>query len=141
MAEDTSENENQQCELILAFAKIACAGSQCLAIPATGPKHWKELPCVLCDETDNPRRDSNVYWNIKDTGDDWTNAIAAMLAITKESRFQKSPKSRITMAMAIGRLFNHISDVTYLNLEVCDLGQWLLGSMSRSLRELKLAAT
>lgn len=45
------------------------------------------------------------------------------------------------MAVAIGRVFNHISDAEYLNLETCALGQWLLGSMSRSLRELKLAAT
>lgn len=66
--------------------------------------------------------------------------MAAMLVIIKESKFQASPKARVNMAVAIGRVYNHISDVDYLNLEVCDLGQWLLGSMSRSLRELKLAA-
>ena len=64
-----------------------------------------------------------------------------MLAITKEAKFQASNKCRVLMAVAIGRVFNHISDSEYLNLEVCELGQWLLGSMSRSLRELKLAAT
>lgn len=45
------------------------------------------------------------------------------------------------MAAAIGRLFDHISDADYLNLDVCELGQWLLASLSRSLRELKIAAT
>jgi serine/threonine-protein kinase ATR len=74
-------------------------------------------------------------------GEDWKDAIAGMLTIIKEPKFQSSPKARVLMAVAIGRMFNHISDVDYLNLESCELGQWLLGSMSRSLRELKLAAT
>ncbi|CAN9100906.1 unnamed protein product [Alternaria alternata] len=71
----------------------------------------------------------------------WKDAIAAMLAITKEPEFEASSQSRVLMAVAIGRVYNHISDPEYLSLEVCELGQWLLASMSRSLRELKLAAT
>lgn len=44
------------------------------------------------------------------------------------------------MAIAVGRVFNHISDPGYLDLENCELGQWLLTSMRASLRELKIAA-
>ena len=82
-----------------------------------------------------------MYWNSDDGAEDWKEVIAAMLTITKEDMFQNSSKARVLMAVAIGRIFNHVSDPDYLNLEVCELGQWLLGSMSRSLRELKLAAT
>jgi serine/threonine-protein kinase ATR len=80
------------------------------------------------------------YWNEQCDDEDWKDVIAAMIVITKEPKFQSCPKARVLMAVAIGRVFNHISDVDYLNLETCELGQWLLGSLSRSLRELKLAA-
>jgi serine/threonine-protein kinase ATR len=115
MHEESDENETQQCEMLSAFARIACAATDCLS-PS------KEYPQIVDSE-------------------DWKNCMAAMLAITREPKFQASPKARVLMAVAIGRVFNHISDKDYLKLETCELGQWLLGSMSRSLRELKLAAT
>jgi serine/threonine-protein kinase ATR len=82
-----------------------------------------------------------TYWNEQDDTESWKETIGAMLAITKEPAFEESLQARILMAVAIGRVYNHISDSEYLSLEVCELGQWLLTSMSRSLRELKLAAT
>jgi serine/threonine-protein kinase ATR len=96
---------------------------------------------VLCDTTTRSQRGTAVYWNDQDDSENWKDAIAALLMITKEERFQASTQARIHMAVAIGRVFNHISDPEYLALEMCELGQWLLASMSRSLRELKLAAT
>jgi serine/threonine-protein kinase ATR len=138
---DDTQIEVQQCELLLAFTKIACAGSRCLEASHEGSQHWKSSICMLCDGGSAPNHESKPYWDDEDVGEDWKDAIAAMLAITKEQKFQNSLKARVLMAVAIGRVFNHISDVEYLNLETCELGQWLLGSMSRSLRELKLAAT
>jgi serine/threonine-protein kinase ATR len=85
-------------------------------------------------------RDPKVYWDSSDRGEDWRDIVAALLMITKEPKFQNSTRPRVLMAIAIGRLFNHIADPDYLNLEVCELGQWLLASLSRSLRELKVAA-
>jgi serine/threonine-protein kinase ATR len=82
-----------------------------------------------------------TYWNNHDDSENWKDVIAAMLEITKEAAFQASSKARILMAVAIGRVYSHVSDAEYLALEMCELGQWLLASMSRSLRELKLAAT
>jgi serine/threonine-protein kinase ATR len=138
---DDTQIEVQQCELLLIFTKIACVGSRCLEVSRDGSQHWRLSVCGLCDGARTPNHESNPYWDDKDVGEDWKDTIAAMLAITKEQKFQSSLKARVLMAVAIGRVFNHISDVEYLNLESCELGQWLLGSMSRSLRELKLAAT
>ncbi|KAF2828831.1 hypothetical protein CC86DRAFT_319926 [Ophiobolus disseminans] len=140
MTDDIKKAEDPQAELLLAFAKIACAGSRTL-ISHDGSFKWETSTCRLCDASSSADQEAKVYWNGKHDGEDWKDAIAAMLAITRESKFQESPKARILMALAIGRVFNHISDVDYLSLESCELGQWLLGSMSRSLRELKLAAT
>ncbi|KAL6705751.1 serine/threonine-protein kinase M1 [Coniothyrium glycines] len=140
MSEDDQLNESAQGDILTALTNIACAGAQCLEL-SIGNTLTTGRVCTLCDRADTERRSPAVYWNSQDGVDDWKEVIAAMLVITKEPKFQRSSKSRVLMAIAIGRVFNHISDADYLDLEICELGQWLLGSMSRSLRELKLAAT
>lgn len=134
-------NEAAQQKLLNALSKVACAGSRCLRPDRNGSKQWQSLTCALCDEPATKVRPPEVYWDKGDRGEDWKEVIAALLAITKEPKFQNSTRPRVLMAVAIGRLFNHISDADYLNLEMCELGQWLLACMSRSLRELKIAAT
>lgn len=141
LSDNPRVNEAAQQQLLLALGKIACAGSRCLRPDRKDSKQWQDLTCALCDESTTEIRPPEVYWDNHGYGEDWKEVIAALLAITKESKFQHSTRPRVLMAVAIGRLFNHISDVDYLNLEMCELGQWLLACMSRSLRELKIAAT
>jgi serine/threonine-protein kinase ATR len=141
MHDEPETNEEDQCELLLALSKIACAGSCSLETSSPKSEHWRATTCTLCDAGSTSERCLRSYWNEQGDDEIWKDTIAAMLVITKESKFQSSPKARVLMAVAIGRMYNHISDVDYLNLQTCELGQWLLGSMSRSLRELKLAAT
>lgn len=141
MSEDGKQNEDQQNQLLLALGKLACAGSRCLDTTNTTLEKWQTLHCALCDVPNVSDRDNEVYWNNSSHGEDWKDAVATILAITREHKFQNSSKSRVLMAIAIGRTFNHISDPEYLNLESCESGQWLLGSLSRSLRELKIATT
>lgn len=123
------------------MAKIACAGSRCLQKSTESSTVMSSFYCTLCDTPLGSNRNGTVYWNDVDSGESWKDVIAAMIVITKEAAFQNSSKARVLMAVAIGRVYNHISDSTYLNLDNCELGQWLLGSMCRSLRELKLAST
>lgn len=141
MPDDNHQNQESQSKMIEAFARIACAGSRSLRSSTAHSKTLESHRCTLCDDSDESKRDATVYWDINSNSDEWKDVIAAMLLVTKEAKFQASIKSRILMAVAIGRVFNHIADSEYLNLEICELGQWLLASMSRSLRELKLAAT
>jgi serine/threonine-protein kinase ATR len=140
MPDDSPLHESTQVELLTALSKIACAGSNCLGLSKKG-SHLGSHICTICDLPHDTDRSSTSYWNSHNGPEDWKDVIAAMLVITKEAKFQRSSRARVLMAVAIGRVFNHISDAEYLNLETCALGQWLLGSMSRSLRELKLAAT
>lgn len=140
MDNDPKEHELQQCELLSAFAKVACAGSHCLNLSEKGSQTWETSVCILCDDEAALDHSARTTWSDAHNVEDWKNIIAAMLAITREPKFQESSKARVIMAIAIGRVFGHISDIDYLDLETCELGQWLLGSMSRSLRELKIAA-
>lgn len=123
------------------MAKIACAGSRYLQKSVQSSTIMSNIYCTLCDTPHESSRNALVYWNEIDSGESWKDVIAAMILITKQPVFQSSSKARILMAVAIGRVYNHVSDPTYLNLDNCELGQWLLGSMCRSLRELKLAST
>lgn len=139
--DDDPRCEDMQKTLLQAFAKIACASTRSLEVCEPYSDDWKDLTCTLCDIPSSTKRSAESYWNIVHSSEDWKDVIAAMLAMTKEAAFQTSNKSRVLMAVAIGRVYNHISDPAYLNLEICELGQWLLSSMSRSLRELKLTST
>jgi serine/threonine-protein kinase ATR len=82
-----------------------------------------------------------MYWDLhEECNEDWKDVISALLAITEMQEFQESTKPRVLMASALRRVFNHISDTDYLNLANSSLGKWLLASMSRSFRELRIAA-
>lgn len=140
LPEPPKQNEAAQQQLLSALGKVACAGSRCLQTNGAVSEHWQKLSCIVCDSPAAKDLGQRVYWDRSDRGEDWKEVITALLAITKEPKFQNSAKPRVLMAVAIGRLFDHISDPDYLNLETCELGQWLLASLSRSLRELKIAA-
>jgi serine/threonine-protein kinase ATR len=140
MLEEPNQNEEQQHELLSALGKLACAGAHCLGTNGTS-RDWRTLYCTLCDTSSVSVWDSELYWNNSSYGDDWKHAVAGIVAIIRQQKFQHSSKSRVLMATTIGRVYNHISDTDYLSLENCEAGQWLLGSLSRSLRELKIAAT
>jgi serine/threonine-protein kinase ATR len=99
------------------------------------------MNCSVCDVSDLPRRAEKSYWNNGDSGEDWKEVIAAMLIITETAQFRDGSQCRIQMALAIRRVFSHISDPDYLNLDHCALGQWLIKSLNRSLRELRIAAS
>ena len=140
LPENPKQNEAAQQQLLSALGKVACAGSRCLQTDNAISEHWQKLSCTVCDSSLAKDRDQKIYWDRSDRGEDWKEVITGLLTITKEPKFQSSAKPRVLMAVAIGRLFGHISEPDHLNLEVCELGQWLLASLSRSLRELKIAA-
>ncbi|ORX98750.1 hypothetical protein BCR34DRAFT_142938 [Clohesyomyces aquaticus] len=133
-------SSEERCELLSAFGKIACAGSRSLQRSDMDGSRWADAQCSLCDGNQYPMRESARYWNSVSSGEEWKDTIAALLTITEIADFEGSTKPRVLMALAIRRLFNHISDPDYLNLEICALGQWLMKSLSRSLRELRIAA-
>ncbi|KAL5418072.1 hypothetical protein PMIN06_006043 [Paraphaeosphaeria minitans] len=138
---DMKASDEEQIEMLVALSKIACTATQCLKVSDTSQDRWKDSPCTLCDSTDKVQREVKVYWDQRDPGEMWKDAIAGMIAMTQEARFQSSSRPRVLMAVAIGRLFNHIHDAEYLSLEMSSLGEWLLKSMQRSLRELRIAAS
>ncbi|KAF2733102.1 hypothetical protein EJ04DRAFT_295336 [Polyplosphaeria fusca] len=129
-------DDSERCDFLDAFGKIACSGARCLQSTTAG-----QMTCKLCDNLEMAPRHPETYWNNhRDRGDDWKDVIAGLLSITESQDLRDSSKPRVFLALAIRRVFNHISAADYLSLETCALGQWLLGSMNRSLRELRIAA-
>jgi serine/threonine-protein kinase ATR len=132
--------EQKRCELLSALGKLACAGSQCLQrVPGTSD-HFEDMTCSLCDAAQTRPKGGRLYWDKSEYSEDWKNVVAALLAISGIQQFRESTKPRVYMALSLRRVFNHISDTEYLDLERSSLGEWLLASMSRSLRELRISA-
>jgi len=98
------------------------------------------MKCSLCDATQTPQIGGRVYWDKTEYREDWKNVVAALLAISGLQEFRESIRPRVYMALSLRRVFNHISAPEYLDLERSSLGEWLLASMSRSLRELRICA-
>ncbi|KAF2644722.1 hypothetical protein P280DRAFT_390394 [Massarina eburnea CBS 473.64] len=134
------ESDKEQCELLSAFGKIACAGSQCLQ-SSSSSSHWMSSSCVVCDSTESTRNVLSKYWDTDDSNEAWQDVIAALIAIIDQQHFKQSVRSRIRMAMAIGRVFNHISTGGYLDVQQSLLGKFLLESMNKSIREMRIAAS
>ncbi|KAF1978386.1 hypothetical protein BU23DRAFT_586870 [Bimuria novae-zelandiae CBS 107.79] len=141
LPEDQQVSEQEQSDLLLMLSKIACAGSQCLDLTDVDEDHWKNAPCILCDASGPAKRERKVRWDSQGPDDMCKDVVAGLVAITQADKFYHSSRSRVLMAVAIGRIFNHISDAEYLSLETSPLGEWLLKSMQRSLRELRIAAS
>ncbi|KAF2206005.1 hypothetical protein GQ43DRAFT_427658 [Delitschia confertaspora ATCC 74209] len=137
-------DEEGRCNLLAAFEKIACAGSRCIEAIEDETSLWDNLPCSLCDGSQKLDRNSiPTFWNDTGSGEDWKDVIAALLAITQIDEFETSTKPRVLMAFAIRRIFNHISDPDYLDLENCALGQWCVRNTNnthKAPRELRIAA-
>ena len=98
------------------------------------------MGCQVCDAFQSSPRGQETYWDNRIGVDELKDTFAALMAITSIQEFEHSPKDRVLMALAIGRIFNHISDASYLDMENCDLAKWLLASMSRSQREVRIAS-
>ncbi|KAF2813925.1 protein kinase rad3 [Mytilinidion resinicola] len=123
------------------LANIACAGAHSLEATKSNSGHLDCFSCRVCDDTSsegltNPR----PYWNGGNHGDDWKEVISTLAALIETPEFLRSTKPRILMALTIRRVFNHISDGEYLDLDLSSLGQWCLRSLRSTLRELRIVA-
>ncbi|CAI6340552.1 unnamed protein product [Periconia digitata] len=140
MSSDKEESDQEQREILLAFSKIACAATQSLRSSGVRSGTWRDWNCSVCDE-DGAQQDGTLkYWDAHSGNEAWVDAVAGMLAVIEQERFEQSAKSRILMAVAIGRVFNHLSCAEYLSLN-SSLGEWLLKTLTRSLREARIAAS
>lgn len=132
--------EQKRCDLLLALGLLACAGSDCLQCDTDTHGHLQDMACNLCDAAHTFQRNERGYWDRGDNKGDWKNVTASLITICGLQEFRDSTKPRVHMALTLRRVFNHISNTEYLDLERSSLGQWLLGSMNRSLRELRICA-
>ena len=136
-------SEDTRCVLLSEklLGRIACAGSQCLIGANGSHDELNNLSCKICD---HPLRilDQHIlpYWNVNNHGEDWKEIIASLAALIETPVVTESAKPRILIALAIRRIFSHISDAEYLDLANSSLGKWCLQSLCSPLRELRIAA-
>src|SRR4051794_39060566 len=100
-SETYTNKEDERCEILSAFGKIACAGSKCLRSAQNEGNNWRRMTCRLCDDAQTLQQDEATCWSNGEHGEHWKDVIAAVLAITELQEFRESTKPRVLMALAI----------------------------------------
>ena len=116
---------------------IACALAGTLRKLFNG-NEWGPYYCSVCDseESKNSNRHKVAdFTNIREL-------CSTLISLVKLGEyFRATPQTRIWGMMSLRRLINHTNDPDYLDAEANELGQWCIGSLDTSIRELRLAAT
>jgi hypothetical protein len=81
-----------------------------------------------------------LYWNEHTPLDEYQGLLSVLTKLTSNATLRKSKKARVLIAQAIRRTVAHLSDPLYVDLD-SPLGQWCMGSLQSSVRELRIAST
>jgi serine/threonine-protein kinase ATR len=122
-----------------ALGRLSCAGAECLK-ESNGLKGTpKTFQCTICDARSplafNSALKSDIHAQSKEQ-----HISESISQLIKCSRFQRHSDARISLALAIRRIVNHVNAPTVIDLGTSAMGQWCLRSLQSSLRELRIAA-
>jgi serine/threonine-protein kinase ATR len=129
-------NEEDQCKAIELLGLVPCGASgylraTCTTYAITNPK------CPLCEDIPNPEqveRDESMCQEIS------VEAIQIFGNLIKSPAFGTAKRPRVLAMLMLKKFALHYEDPEFLDLEKSPLGQWCLGSLKSSVRELRIAA-
>lgn len=129
-------NEKEQCKAIELLGLVPCGASGYLEATCTesaiiNPK------CALCEGLPNPGPVERDEPTCREVGSD---AILLFGALIKSAAFGSVKRPRVLAMMMLKKFAVHYDDLDFVDLEKSTLGQWCLGSLKSSVRELRLAA-
>jgi len=130
-------NEADRSSTIEAFGMIPCASNEALTITHDIHGNIASTKCLQCNTVQIPNSFSSDY--IKNMGIE-ENAISIFSALIKFPAFLESQRSRVLAMIALRRFSIHSKNVEFMDLELSPLGQWCVGSIKSSVRELRIAA-
>jgi serine/threonine-protein kinase ATR len=93
--------------------------------------------CPLCEDIPNPEqveRDESMCQEIS------VEAIQIFGNLIKSPAFGTAKRPRVLAMLMLKKFALHYEDPEFLDLEKSPLGQWCLGSLKSSVRELRIAA-
>jgi serine/threonine-protein kinase ATR len=129
-------DETDQCKAIELLGLIPCVASGYLSARCTNDE-IKDPKCLLCEGSplpDSVERDELKCREIS------SEAILTFSNLIKSPNFGSSKRPRILAMYMLRKFALHYDNPEFLDLEMSPLGQWCLGSLKSSLRELRIAA-
>lgn len=94
--------------------------------------------CSVCDSDESQNSDRQKVTDTANICELWSTLIGL---VKLGEHFRATPQTRIWGMMSLRRLINHTNDPDYLDAVANELGQWCIGSLDASIRELRLATT
>lgn len=132
--------ESERFILVRSLGLVACAlaGTLRRKLPSALPgDNWGPYYCSVCDSDESENSDRQKIANATNIHELYSTLISL---VKLGEYFRATPQIRIWGMMSLRRLINHTNDLSYLNADVNELGQWCIGSLDTSIRELRLAA-
>jgi len=129
-------NENGQCKAIELLGLVPCGASgyleaTCTESAITNPK------CALCEGLPNPEPVERDESTCREVGSD---ALLLFGALIKSAAFGIAKRPRVLAMLMLKKFALHYDNSDFIDLEKSTLGQWCLGSLKSSVRELRVAA-
>lgn len=129
-------NEESQCKAIELLGLVPCGVSGYLNATCTDSA-ITEPRCQVCDGVPNldaVERDESMCREIRN------DALLIFSNLAKSPAFANAKRPRVLAMLMLKKFALHYEDPEFLDLEISPLGQWCLGSLKSSVRELRIAA-
>jgi len=126
-------SENDRCATVHTMGLVACASAGDLE--RTGTEWEYVYRCGFCDsDAPYPRRKRGFASEVVDE------LLGAVEAIHKLEKFTESPEIRAWGVETVSRMVNHTQAVAHLDMEGSVMGEWCMGLLQSTRRELRIAA-
>jgi serine/threonine-protein kinase ATR len=129
-------NEEDQCKAIELLGLVPCGAAGYLSATRT-ESAIKDPKCLLCEgmpDQDPVERDEPTCREISNQ------ALLIFGNLIKSSAFGIAKRPRVLAMLMLKKFAVHYENLEFLDLEMSPLGQWCLGSLKSSVRELRIAA-
>jgi serine/threonine-protein kinase ATR len=93
--------------------------------------------CLLCEGMPNPEQLERDEPTCQEVGKE---AIQIFGNLIKSQTFGTAKRPRVLAMLVLKKFALHCENLEFLDLEKSPLGQWCLGSLKSSVRELRIAA-
>jgi len=128
--------EEHQCEAVELLGLVLCGTSGYLSATCTATG-IKDPKCLLCEGMPLPDTIEQDELRCREINNE---AILTFGNLIKSPAFGSARRARVLAMYALRKFALHCDNPEFLDLEMSPLGQWCLGSLKSSLRELRIAA-
>lgn len=116
---------------------MPCAANGSLFVTRDLDDNISDSKCFLCDRTPPP---GSVELDARRCQAVCGDAVVTFTKLIKSPAFAEARQPRVLAMVALKRFTSHFNNPDFKDLSSSPLGQWCVGSLTSSARELRIAA-